>query len=565
MPSVNQHFRVQIVALVALTLTAAPVRIAVAADPFPAAEQPPSADTSRTDADLSNDAYVQGLIESLAASARAPLAISLRAAVTAAVANNPGARADRRVPEAEQHRIIEAASVFEPVIGIDVNYSDAETPTADQLAGVADAVRKDEHYNANFDLSKLFRTGTEVGLRWLNPRDETNSQFDLLQPAFKPRVGVRVEQPLLRDFGGVVANTNVRIADSTSRSAAADFEESLSDFVFEVITAYWDYTLRAAELEVKRHSHRLATELAEEAQAKVDVGSLPPVAAQEARADAAAREEEVIAAEQALRRAARALQYMVMLRSRQSGAPIAIEPADDHGVVDQPVDRAQSLKIAIERRASVRASRIDMTTAQLNLDKTKTDLLPSLDLVGTYELVGLGGRRADGTPDEYDAYGDALDRLSSGDFYQYFVGLEFEVPLSNAAARARHTRSEIDLKRTQDEMRQTIADVALEVDAGAGDLIAAYQRVAAANLARKLAEENLRQQQRRYEVGMVTTTDVLDFQERLADAMAAEARAITDHAKAQADLMRAEGTLLDEFGIRVSFAGRPEVPWWGKF
>jgi outer membrane protein TolC len=64
---------------------------------------------------------------------------------------------------------------------------------------------------------------------------------------------------------------------------------------------------------------------------------------------------------------------------------------------------------------------------------------------------------------------------------------------------------------------------------------------------------------------MLTTTDVLDFQEKLADAMATEARAITDHAKADADLRRAEGTLLEHYGIQVSFHHRPDVPWWGKF
>ena len=540
---------------------------------------PPTAESPHRAAVLSTDAYVQGLIDSLSSQAKQAVAIGLRDAVGSAVVNNPGTQADRRVPEAEQLGVIEAASAFEPVIGIDARYRRSKEPTADALSGVtefdedgnpipqdpADQVRDDDQFEADFSIRKMFRTGTRIGLQWENDRSTSNSRFEELSPSFKPVVGVQLRQPILRDFGGVVANTNVRIANETSRQAAAEFEEHLSDFVFEVVSTYWDNVLAEAELEVRRHSHRLASELAAETQKRVDVGSLPPVAAQEALADAAAREEEVIAAEQSLNLAARKLQFLVMLRVTQDGIPSAVTPMDDHGVIDRAIDRSASLKTAVERRAKVRAARVDLATSKLEERRARTDLLPSLDLVGSYELVGLGGVNENRMPDEEDALGDSFDLLSSGDFFRYTVGLELEVPLSNAAARARHTQASIETKRQEESLRQTIADVALEVDAGAGDLAAAYKRVAAANLSRELAQENLRQQERRYEVGKITTTDVLDFQEKLADAMATEARAITDHAKASADARRAEGTLLDFFEIRVSFDSAPEIPWWAKF
>lgn len=547
--------------------------------PVLAEEAPvPTNEKSRT-AKLAAHAYVRALVESLSSEAAQPVPVSLRAAVASAIINNPGTRAQRAIPEAQRENVIVSASVFEPVIAIDASYRNAKEPTANALSGVtevddegnpipqnpADQVRKDDRYQADFSIRKMFRTGTLVDLRWENSRATSNSRFEELSPSFEPVVGLSLSQPLLRDFGAVVANTNVRIAKETSRARAADFEEELSDFVFEVVSAYWDYVLAEAELEVDRHSHRLATELAAEAQKRVDVGSLPPVAAQEALADAAAREEEVIASEQALSLAARRLQYLVMYDAEDDGIPRAIYPSDDHGVVDRAIDRSQSLITAIERRARVRAAGIDLITTELEEERARTALLPSLDLVGSYDYVGLGGVNENRMPDEYDALGDSFDVLSSGDFFRYSVGLELEVPLSNAAARARHTQTQIDKKRREESLRQTIADVALEVDAGAGDLAAAFKRVAAAHLSRELAQENLRQQQLRYEVGKVRTTDVLDFQEKLADAMASEARAITDHAKASADLRRAEGTLLEHFEITVSFDDAPQIPWWAKF
>jgi outer membrane protein len=98
-----------------------------------------------------------------------------------------------------------------------------------------------------------------------------------------------------------------------------------------------------------------------------------------------------------------------------------------------------------------------------------------------------------------------------------------------------------------------------------GDVASARERVAAAKVARELAEENLKNQRRRYEVGLVTTTDVLQYQDRAIRAMASEVGAIADHARFEALLERAQGTLLDRYGVDVSYEDAPDLPWWAKF
>ena len=64
---------------------------------------------------------------------------------------------------------------------------------------------------------------------------------------------------------------------------------------------------------------------------------------------------------------------------------------------------------------------------------------------------------------------------------------------------------------------------------------------------------------------MVTTTDVLDFQEKLARALAAEVEAVSDHAGAIAALALSEGRLLEQYGVTVEVEGDPGLPWWAKF
>jgi outer membrane protein len=523
-------------------------------------------------------AYVEGLLKAFAAGAnsqRAP--ITLHEAVTSAVANNPGVLARRRAPETAAQRVLGAESVYDPKIRVELAYAETKVPTSDLLQGVEGGQlgdpRKDDQVVGDVALSKKLRTGTSLELLWNNIRSRTNSSFEQLSPRFDPSLGVRLQQPLLRDFGGLTARTSVSLAEKTSYRAAADYEAALGDFILEVVETYWRYNLAEAELAAKERSLDLARELSTEARARVQIGSLPPVAAQEAESDAAAREEEVIAARNDLELRARDLQYKVMLGAVGGAAPSPVRPGESHRVTSAVLDSRASLERAIRDRAEARSARIEIESAKLDEKLAKNLLLPELGLFGRYEIVGLGGRNnANFEPpvggsnrSERDAWSDAYDVLDSADFFRYRFGVELEVPLSNAEARARHAEAEIAVRRSEDEMHRVVAGIALEIQQAVGDVESAFKRVAASKLARELAERNLVDQKKRYAVGIVTTTDILDFQEKTTNAMAAEARAIADHATATARLQRAEGTLLESHGVRVEFANAPGKEWWSRF
>ncbi len=513
--------------------------------------------------DTSADAYIQGLVRALAMPRSEGRAITLADAVVTAVRNNPGIRARANDPAAARLDVLERTGVYDPRIRIDGGFVDTERLTANRIEAGLDVFSleslEEDQYTLDFAVSKLFRTGTVVDVTWTNRRRTTEAAFQILSPQYDPTLGVSIEQPLLKNFGGLEQRTNVLLARNTSMQEAAAFEAELSTFVVTVAQAYWDYTQAKSELRVREH----ALKLVEETRRKVEVGSLPPVAAREARADAAAREEELMRAENDLDLAARRLQYLVMAGVESGGAPEPVVPAEQHTVHAFEVARDRSLATAVERRPEVRAARLALAAAELRERAAKNALLPSLDLVGSYTLLGLGGKPVDAG--EVESYAEALDRLASGDFFRFAIGVRLEVPLSNAGARARHAREAIAVTRAKDEVRRVVADVALEIERAAGDVESAAKRADAARIARELAEENFANQRKRYEVGMVTTTDVLEFQEDLADAMAAEAAAVADHARALARLRRAEGVLLDSYAIDVGFEDTPSEPWWARF
>ena len=139
------------------------------------------------------------------------------------------------------------------------------------------------------------------------------------------------------------------------------------------------------------------------------------------------------------------------------------------------------------------------------------------------------------------------------------------MPLSNALARSEVTQSRIARSQAELNHRQLLSNVTLEVRQSAADVTSARQRIDTTRVARALAEENLRNQQKRHDVGMATTKDLLDFQTRLTSARAAEVQAKIDYAIAVARWLRAQGRLLGQYQVVVEQPGRRGTPWFAQF
>jgi outer membrane protein TolC len=312
------------------------------------------------------------------------------------------------------------------------------------------------------------------------------------------------------------------------------------------------------------------------------------VAILEARADASARHDDVIRAENALVVTRQRLAQLCFHRPDGTFVPRTLEPTEYEGAEEVEIDVDRTLAGALDQRAEVIASAQGVRARQLNERVASNALLPRLDMVGGYGVNGLSGRgrpffserNVDGrctfiSEGNWRCPGDATpfagsrgaswDRLASGSFHAYNFGVQLEVPIDNAAARAQHTRSRLELNQAELNHRELLSQVTLEVRQSVADVLSSRQRIDASRVARELAEENLRSQQKRFEVGNATTKDMLDFQQRLTSARAAEVQANFDYAVAVAAWRRAEGTLLDRYHVLLEHPKRRAVPWFARF
>ena len=495
--------------------------------------------------------------------------VTLKEAIALALEHNPGIAAERLTPTLEREGVFQAQSQFDPAFKSELNYGRAEQPNGSVLAGAVTSVTEDRY--ANFHLVKLLRTGTQFSIDFLNDRYDNNSAFNQLRPQYKPQLGVSLIQPLLRNFGWDFSYLVVRAAEQNADASSYQFEANLADFVERVVEAYWGVVSAREQVDVQKESKALADRTTQENEARVKVGLLPPVSILEAQADAAAREEQVIIAENNLAVARQNLAQLAYYSPDGTFVPRALEPTEDAEPEDVTADEDRTLATALAERPEILASAHNVRVQQLNEKIAGNGLLPEVDAVGSYGWNGLagpgrciqfGGQISCASPFAGNA-GDAYRNLP--DFRSYAFGVQVQVPIANAAAESQYVQSRIRREQAELGHRDLLSRVTLDVRQSVSDLVAARKRIDSTRVASRLAEENLRNQEKRHEVGMATTKDLLDFQTRLTTARAAEVQATTDYAIAVAKWRRAEGTLLAAYQIVVERPGRPAVPWFARF
>jgi outer membrane protein TolC len=526
--------------------------------------------------------------------------VTLQEAIGLALENNPGIAAKRLEPVRVGEDILEAQSQYDPVTGGTAQYNQSITPNANALAGTRTTELNDRSLDAN--LAKLFRTGTRLTLDLNYDRFANNGRFYQLRPQYTPELGFSLVQPLLRDFGWDFSYLVVRVAEKTTEGALYQYEANVADFVKQVVDTYFAVMGARANVQVQREAETLAQRTVDENKARVRVGLLPPVAILEAQADASARHDDVIRAENLLEVSRQQLAQLCFYRPDGTFVPRTLEPVEYEGAEEVHVDLDETLEVALESRPEIHASAKGVQALQLNERIASNALLPRLDVVGGYGVNGLAGKdRAFGqrtfffsptqvndaagnptckfiTTNVYQcpgpltqpssfpgSIGDAYSRLVSGDFHSYNFGVQLSVPLDNAAAKARHTRSQIELNQSELNHRELLSQVTLEVRQSVADVLSSRERLDASRVARELAEENLRSQQKRYEVGMATTKDLLDYQQRLTSARAAEVQANFDYAVSVAAWRRAQGTLLAQYHVVLEHPKLKPAPWFAKF
>ena len=154
---------------------------------------------------------------------------------------------------------------------------------------------------------------------------------------------------------------------------------------------YFNLIFTVEDLKVKQGSLKLAQDQLEITRTKVEVGTLAPIEIAQAEAAVARREAEIISAESAVKAAQDQLMKAISSKTDYDSWRITIEPTAALTFEPKAYDLEECFQTAMKNRPELAQAELSINNKKLNVNFTKNQKLPQVDLTGSLSFDGLDG------------------------------------------------------------------------------------------------------------------------------------------------------------------------------
>jgi outer membrane protein TolC len=486
------------------------------------------------------------------------LRLSLKMVVQKTIKNNVEISVQQYFSKINEQSITEAESVFDPKLEGQVSTSDR----ADQVSSAfaSPDITENEDQKWELSLTQKLKTGADYSLNFTNQRNKTNSLFAGLNPQYNSDLFLSLNQPLFKNFGQDINEKDIYIASNNKTISDFDFKTKVLDVLANVENTYWDLVFSIEDLKVKEKSLERAKDLERRVKAQVAVGSLAPLETLQAQAEVASREQLLLNSQNVIQDNQDKVKNSMTVNFNSPLGNADIVPVDRptfKSKIEMPLNEA--INLALLNRPDYLAKKKDLENKNIQVKFDENQLYPSLDLFGTFGLNGLSGdartiSNFDGSTSQSrfnGGYGESLDNLADTDFFNWEVGLKLSYPLGNRSAKSKLNASRLKTHQAILDIKNLERSIIVEVREAVRQIETDIKRVKAAKIARKLGEEKLAAEEKKFEVGLSTSFNVLEFQEDLAENQSQEIQAIIDYKKSKIKLNRVIGKTLEEYGVKV--------------
>lgn len=443
---------------------------------------------------------------------------------------------ERIVPQIEEIRIDKERGAFDPQFSATLRREDSTTPLGSRssvAAGGRDSVES-EVYTVNSGVSGRVQTGTQYSLEFEDVRTEnTFNRFEAEHDSF---AGIKITQPLLKDFGPEVNSFNIHIARKNKDISMNDLKERMIDIVADFKKAYWDMVLAIEDLKVKKESLNLAESLLDLNRKKLKAEVVSPLEVVQAEAGVASRREAVIIAGKDVKEKENALKRLISDDVYQI-RDVDIIPADTPAVIPVQSVLEGHIRDGLANRPDYSGKKVEIEKNDLTVRYAENQKFPSIDLEASYGFTGLD-----------DSFSSLLNDMDENP--QWSLGMVVKVPIGNREAGADLRIAKLQARKALLDLKNMEQEIIIEIDNALKEVEMNRQRVEATKISTALAEESLRAEELKLKEGLSTSHNVLEFQEELAEARSREISAVIDYNKATVELSRVKGVLLEEEGIR---------------
>ena len=461
------------------------------------------------------------------------------------------------LPFIRQTAIVEAQAAFDWNSFINTRWDDLSDPVGNVLTtggsprfrnnqwSYAGGLRRRNTKGGNFEIAQ------EFGFQ------NTNSTFFQPNNQGTSRLRLSYTQPLLRGRGQVYNTSLIVLANIDTSIATEEFSRQLQSHLLEVTRAYWSLYLERVALVQKQQSFLRAEKIHDDLTARRNVDV---VGSQLVRVEAAvtSRKSDLVRAEMAVRNAQERIHALVNDPELANIVNLEIIPTDIPARHSEPFEIGEVLSTALQMRPEVNQALKQIRGACVRLGMSKNEILPQLDLIFDTYVAGLRG--------DSNIGGAFVDQFSTGE-PGYSVGLNYEVPINNRAARSRMQRRRLELRQLQNQFRTTVETLLTETKVAAREVRTSDREFKARYHSMQAASKRLENIEQRWaalpgvesSIGLYLD-DVLTAQEQLANAEFEFAQSETTYNLALMNLKRATGTLLQHEQIQTGVANVDNLP-----
>jgi outer membrane protein len=456
---------------------------------------------------------------------------------------------------------------FDPIVTGTVQFDRQEINCTSPFCGSSQNTT-----TVNFLYSQGFQWGSNLTVAFNNLRQTSNNAFNELSPLLTSSFRAQVTQHLLQGFGFASNTRFIQIAKNDRRISDVAFRLQTLTTVDQIENMYWNLVYAYENVKVQQENLAFAERTLSDTKKQVEIGTLAPIEVVRAQSTVASDQQTLTVAKTDLQ-----LEQLLMKNalSRTLVDPrLADAEVIPTSTMEIPQEEASSatedlVNQALSHRADLEEARVNLTNTAISNKAIRNNLLPSLDLFAYYAGNGVGGVQNPGyicltepsfcglpgpEPVPTVGWGDTLNQLVNSTAPDKGMGVQLTIPIRNRAAQALQTRSEFEYRQAELRIQQIENQVRIEVRNAQFGVLQNRASVDSAQAAVDLAKQSLDAEQKKYALGASTSTAVLQYQSGLTSAEVTLVSAKAAYEKAQVELDRATGLLLDHANVQIADA-----------
>jgi len=468
--------------------------------------------------------------------------LTIEQAIARTLANSSEIRVVSFDPSIARQDITKTAAEFDVTAFGRYNYEDESNPPNSIFQPGESDVRTME-----YGIKQRGVTGSEWSLSYILTRSWDDLVGRTLPTRYEPILGFQIKQPLLRDAWEDVSLADVNIARLNYRIALFGFREKAEDIAAQVISGYWRLlqTRRDFEIQGALLGRTLDTLNKVENRKEIDATD---VQIKQTEAFAKAREAALLQANKEIIDAQNTLVRLMTDAQLNMLDEFEIIPASEASLETEKLEPLKILEIAMKKNPAIQRAKIETEIADINIRVAENQHMPRLDLVATARTQAIARDR-----------NAAQDRLETGEYDSYAIGLSLEYPLGNRQRHAELLKRRLERRRAISVLQNVADQVAILAKEGITKIETNYSEIQIQKEAAEAARIHLQALEDSEPIRERLTPEFLflklQAQEALANAQRSEIRAVVDFNIALVQLAQISGTVLELHQVSTSLPG----------